>query len=530
MIHQLQNHLCHPASTLRILLQLMLLTVCSTTLIYSDELQLQNPSATLPDLDKLNLSEEQRENLERFLKHGYPEDLEDFEKQMPLIPDEHNGALVVLKMVDAVKDLKRINDLESKMRYSDEPLKDRLTSTEWKILNAYIELFNARTDKHFKQLKKHSLSIYPKEFEFVPKYKPTSTLSNLRYSLINPAKLNGYLHLKNGNFDEFLKSINKRITIKNTLIYEPEMLPYLINLAISGVIIDDIADCINSNDLTLNQIDHILEILNRLNPTIGILHGITGERMIVNSGFKKLGDPEQSEYYLKEFRKGGRFLFGPKSIVHYYYGPNYTEDNLSTDLKFWNHFFVTANNFKNFGKYPEYWETHKKLNTIKNTAEESGTVLFNNKSYTIPDFEEFIESYPGEISERIANSAKLENAPIRCSLLFSSILTDFGIKPAFNLTKINIIKGAIQVLNYQESTGQPLPENLEDFPEDFTSTWPIDPYTGKPLHFEKLGDQFRIYSYGRKHLPAITGEGEAVLDKPFRWLDYTFNCFPTKSE
>jgi hypothetical protein len=529
MIQQLLNHLSCPIGKFRSLHKMVLLTVFATINIQADELQQENPQRPLPNLDKLDLSNEQRENLEHFLIHGYPEDLEEFEKQMPLIPDEHNGALIVLEMSDAVKGLERLNELHSKIRYSDKPLNERLTSTEWEVLDAYINFLNARTEKFFPQLEETELSIYPKEIES-RKYKPFSILGHIKTLTNDFFSLSGYIHLKNGDVDEFLKTIYKRIQIRKTLIHEPGMLPYLVNLAISDAIFDDIIYCINNNSLTSNQKAQLLDFVKNLNPITGLLHGITAEQMITNSMFKKLQDPKQSEYILEQLRKGFRFLYNAKSIEYYCFGPYYTENNLSTDIKFWNGFFEIANDLKEIGFYPGFWKTYKSLNEFSDNAEKTGEVIYNEKVYTISEFKDLLNSNPDQFAEQNADSVILNNTPLLSALNFPSLLKGFGEKPAFNLTKINIIKAAIQVLNYQESTGQPLPVNLEGFPADLTSKWPIDPYSGNPLHYEKVGDQFRIYSYGRKHLPAITGEGEAVLDKPFRWLDCTFKGFPSKSE
>lgn len=463
------------------------------------------------------------------MKHGYPEDLEEFEKQIPLIPDEHNGALVVLKMVDAVKDLKRISELCSKISFSDEPLNRRLTSNEWDLLDKYIKLANTRTEKLTNKLENTLISIYPKESDTSPNYSHSPALFDVKILSEDLFRSHSLLYLKNGAIDNFFRSVKTRIRIKNTFTHEPGIISYLSNLAISSSILDDLIYCINHNQPTFEQRQQILNVLNKLNPTIGILHGITGEIMFNNSIFAKLADPEKPKNLLEEMRNGIRIMYNTNSIQHYYYGPNYIEDNLPADLKFWNNFIETANDFESFGKYPEFWETYKK-NAIKNTAEQAGTVVFNNNSYTISDFKNILSSYPGQITERISNSVELKNTPIQCHFYLFPIVKAFGSKPASNLTKIKIVKAAIQVHNYQESTGAPLPDNLEDFPEILLSTWPDDPYTGKPLHYEKVGEQFRIYSYGRRHLPAITGEDEAVLDKPDSWVDFVFNAYSAQTD
>jgi hypothetical protein len=63
-------------------------------------------------------------------------------------------------------------------------------------------------------------------------------------------------------------------------------------------------------------------------------------------------------------------------------------------------------------------------------------------------------------------------------------------------TYLRALRAALKIEIYRKQTGNEPANNLEEFPGSIRSSWPLDPYGGFPMFYQKVGGVYRIYSHG----------------------------------
>ncbi len=79
-------------------------------------------------------------------------------------------------------------------------------------------------------------------------------------------------------------------------------------------------------------------------------------------------------------------------------------------------------------------------------------------------------------------------------------------------TYLRALKAAVMIEKYRLETGKQPPSTLEKFPRDIQRKWPVDPYGGFEMFYQKVGDVYRIYSHGEASIQGTTS-GESILTR-----------------
>ncbi len=83
-------------------------------------------------------------------------------------------------------------------------------------------------------------------------------------------------------------------------------------------------------------------------------------------------------------------------------------------------------------------------------------------------------------------------------------------------TRLNVAKAAIAIQKLRLS-GAEIPERFEELEETVREDWPIDPFSGRPLGYNRSGDGFVVYGVGR-NFEDDGGQWDQGLDTVFRVL------------
>ena len=87
------------------------------------------------------------------------------------------------------------------------------------------------------------------------------------------------------------------------------------------------------------------------------------------------------------------------------------------------------------------------------------------------------------------------NRPVISTLMLPDV---YQLISSFALaeTYLRALRAALKIEIYRKQTGNEPANNLEEFSGSLRSSWPLDPYGGFPMFYQKVGGVYRIYSHG----------------------------------